>query len=145
MAFVRCAAAAAIGIGFLLTASVSAQNGETFKARLSAVAADARTIKELAGVGSATAVLSGSKLTITGSFHGLLSPATTAQVRAASAAGIRGPVIGDLTITTAESGDLKGSVELTSPQIEDLHKGGIYIQIQSQKAPDGVLWGWLLR
>jgi len=140
MAFARLAALAAISIGILL-----AQNGATFKARLSAVAADARTRPQLAGIGSATATLSGNQLTITGSFEGLLSPATTAQVHAASAAGIRGPVIHDLTIAQAASGSLSGTLDLTPQQVEQLHKGGLYIQIQSQKAPDGVLWGWLLR
>lgn len=142
----RRAAAAAIGIGFLgLAFCVAAQTGETYKARLSAVPADARTRPSLAGIGSVTAALSGSKLTITGSFEGLLSPASTAQLHAASAAGVRGPVIHDLTIAQAASGNITGSVDLTPQQIESLHKGGLYIQIHSQKAPDGVLWGWLLR
>jgi hypothetical protein len=140
----RRAAAAAIGIGFLGLALL-AQTGETYKARLSAVPADARTRPELAGIGSVTAVLSGAKLTITGSFDGLRSPATMAQLHAASAAGIRGPVISDLMVSQAISGTVTGSVDLTPPQVENLRKGGLYIQIHSQKAPDGVIWGWLLR
>ena len=146
MAFGRRAAAAAIGIGFLgLALSLLAQTGETYKARLSAVPADARTRPELAGIGSASATLSGAKLTITGSFEGLRTAATMAQLHAASAAGIRGPVIHDLTVSQAVSGSITGSVDLTPQQIENLRKGGLYIQIHSQKAPDGVLWGWLLR
>jgi hypothetical protein len=126
-------------------AGLSLYGQETYKARLSPVAADARTRPELAGVGSATATLSGSKLTVTGSFEGLRSSATTAQLHGAVAAGVRGPVISDLTVTKGMSGNLSGSADLTPQQIESLHKGGIYIQIQSEKAPDGVLWGWLLR
>lgn len=145
MAFGRRAAAAAVGFGFLLAGSLPAQTGDTYKARLSAVPADARTRPELAGIGSATAVLSGAKLTITGSFEGLRSPASMAQLHAASAAGIRGPVISDLTVSQAASGSVTGSSDLTPQQIESLRKGGLYIQIHSQKAPDGVLWGWLLR
>ena len=145
MAFGRRAAMAAIGIQFLLAVSLPAQNVETYKARLSAVPADARTRPQLAGIGSATAVLSGAKLTVTGSFDGLLSPASMAQLHAASAAGVRGPVIHDLTIAQAPSGSITGSIDLTPPQIESLRKGGLYIQIHSQKAPDGVLWGWLVR
>jgi hypothetical protein len=145
MVFGRRAALTAIGIQFLLAVSLPAQSGETYKARLSAVPADARTRPQLAGIGSATAVLSGAKLTITGSFEGLLSPASMAQLHAASAAGVRGPVIHDLTIAQAASGSITGTVDLTPQQIESLRKGGLYIQIHSQKAPDGVLWGWLLR
>jgi hypothetical protein len=129
----------------MLTAVLAAQTGETYKARLSAVPADARTRPALAGIGSATATLSGSKLTVSGSFEGLLSPATTAQLHLAVAAGVRGPVIQDLTISKATSGSLSGSVDLNADQIEKLHKGGVYIQIQSEKEPEGVLWGWLLK
>jgi CHRD domain len=132
-------------VALALAAALMAQSGETYKARLSAVAADARTRPELAGLGSASAVLSGSKLTVTGSFDGLRSPATTAQLRAGVAAGVRGPVIQDLTISKAVAGMISGSADLTPQQIETLHKGGFYIQISSEKAPEGVLWGWLLR
>jgi hypothetical protein len=60
-------------------------------------------------------------------------------------AGIRGPVIGDLTISKAASGTLRGSIDLTPEQVASLHKGGLYVQIHSEKAPDGVLWGWFLK
>jgi hypothetical protein len=132
-------------ISLALSAALIAQSGATYKARLSSVAADARTRPQLAGLGSASAALSGSKLTITGSFDGLLSPATAAQLRAGVAAGVRGPVIQELTISKAVSGTISGSADLNPQQIETLHKGGFYIQILSEKAPDGVLWGWLLR
>lgn len=128
-----------------LAAVLAAQTGVTYKARLSAVAADARTRPALAGTGSATATLAGSKLTVNGSFEGLLSPATSAQLHAALAAGVRGPVIQDLTIPKATSGMISGSAELTADQVEKFHKGGIYLQIQSEKAPEGVLWGWFLK
>jgi hypothetical protein len=128
-----------------LAAALAAQTGETHKARLSAVAADARTRPALAGTGSATATLSGSKLTVNGSFEGLLSPATSAQLHAAITAGVRGPVIQDLTIPNATSGMISGSADLTPEQVDEFHKGGIYLQIQSEKAPEGVLWGWFLK
>ncbi|HEY7389440.1 MAG TPA: CHRD domain-containing protein [Bryobacteraceae bacterium] len=130
---------------FMITAALAAQTGETYRARLSAVPADARTRPALAGIGSATGTLSGSKLTVSGSFEGLLSPATTAQLHVAVAAGVRGPVIQDLTISKATSGTLSGSADLNADEIEKLHKGGVYVQIQSEKEPEGVLWGWLLK
>src|ERR1700734_3559915 len=106
MTFKRYAAIAAIGF------SLAAQTRETFKARLSPVPADARTRASLAGSGSATATLEGSKLTVTGSFEGLLSAATTANLHSAVAAGVRGPAIADLTIAKAMSGMLSGSADL---------------------------------
>ena len=129
--------------GFAL--SLAAQSGETFKARLSALPADARTRASLAGSGFASAALSGTKLAITGSFEGLLSAATSASLHGSVAAGVRGPAIGDLTISKATSGTISGSIELTPQQMTSLHKGGLYVQIYSEKAPDGVLWGWFLK
>jgi CHRD domain len=61
------------------------------------------------------------------------------------AAGVNGPAIGDLTISKAASGTISGSFELTPQQLSSLRKGGLYVQIHSEKAPDGVLWGWLLK
>ena len=139
MTFKRYAAVA------LLALSLAAQTRETFKARLSPVPADARTRASLAGSGSATATLEGSKLTVTGSFEGLLSAATTANLHSAVAAGVRGPAIADLTIAKAISGMLSGSANLTPEQLTNLHHGGIYVEIHSEKAPDGVIWGWLLK
>jgi hypothetical protein len=143
MAFNRRPAVALLGFGFALL--LTAQNGETFKTRLSALPADARTRADLAGSGSASAVLNGTKLTISGSFDGLRTAATTASLHSAVAAGVRGPAIGDLTISKATSGTITGSIELTPDQLTSLRKGGLYVQIYSEKAPDGVLWGWLLR
>ena len=145
MTIKRRVAFAAIAIAFSgFATSVAAESGEAFKARLSAVAADARTRASLAGTGAVSAQLNGTKLTITGSFEGLLSPATKAEVHGAVAAGVRGPVIGALTISKAASGTISGSIDLTPAQLTSLRKGGIYIQIHSESAPDGVLWGWLL-
>lgn len=100
---------------------------------------------KIAGLGSATATLDGNKLSIQGKFEGLLSPATEAHLRQGVATGVRGPEVFDLTVTKGASGTVTGSVDLTPSQIEDLNKGKFYIQIASEKAPDGNLWGWLLR
>jgi hypothetical protein len=48
-------------------------------------------------------------------------------------------------VTKAEKGTVSGTVELSPDQIEDLRNGRLYVQIQSQGAPDGNLWGWLLK
>jgi hypothetical protein len=59
--------------------------------------------------------------------------------------GIRGPAILGLMVTKAEKGAVSGAVDLSSDQIEDLRNGRMYVQIQSERAPDGNLWGWLLK
>src|SRR5205823_12147785 len=86
-----------IAIAAVALSLAAAQSRETFKARLSAVPADARTRAELTGSGTASATLDGTKLTVTGSFEGLHTAATMAQLHNAVAAGVRGPVIADLT------------------------------------------------
>jgi hypothetical protein len=143
MKFMRYAAVFA-GIG-VLALSLTAQTKETFKARLSAVPADARTRAELTGSGTATAVLEGSKVSVTGSFEGFKSAATTANLHIAVAAGVRGPAIADLTIAKATSGMITGSADLTPEQVTNMHKGGLYLEIHSEKAPEGVIWGWFLK
>lgn len=121
-----------------------AQRTELFKTRLSPVAMDATMRATVAGSGSVSARLTGSRLAIGGSFEGLLSPATIAQVRQSAVTGVRGPVVFDLTVTKATSGAIAGSFDLTPEQLEMLGKGRLYVQIHSEKAPDGNLWGWLL-
>ena len=136
--------AALIGAG-LVCLTVAAQSPETFKGRLAPVPIDAQTRANIAGVGSVSAVLAGARLTVTGSFEGLRSPATAAQIHQGTATGVHGPAVFDLTVTKAAGGTISGSVELTPQQIESLKKGRLYVQIASEKAPDGNLWGWLLK
>ncbi|HWF12962.1 MAG TPA: CHRD domain-containing protein [Candidatus Acidoferrales bacterium] len=124
--------------------NVAAQSGETFRARLSPVPINVSMLSTVAGAGSLTATLNGKKLTIQGTFERLRSPATTVQIHR-SPKGIPGPAILDLKVTKAEKGTVTGTVDLSPDQIEDLRNGRLYVQIQSQGAPDGNLWGWLLK
>jgi hypothetical protein len=132
----------------VISFSVAAQNQEQFKARLSMVPpltplrADA-----VVGSGSATAVLSGKKLTINGSFDKLASPATAAHLNVGPIMGVRGSSIFDLTVTKSgpgTTGTIAGSFDLTTEQVDALKKGRIYVQLHSEGAPNGHLMGWLL-
>jgi CHRD domain-containing protein len=115
-----------------------------FRARLSPAPIDLSMQATVSGSGSASAVLSGPKLSITGTFDGLKSPATVAALHRGPARGVRGPELTGLTVSHAASGTVSGTIELTPAQVIDLEKGRLYIQIHSEKAPDGNLWGWLL-
>jgi len=129
-----------------VSAMLLAQNAEErFKTRLSPVGIESAKRAEITGSGSVSAVLAGAKLSITGTFDGMQSPAALAHVHQGVATGVRGPAIGDLNVSHATSGDVAGTLTLTPEQIESLKKGKLYIQIHSEKAPDGNLWGWLLR
>lgn len=120
------------------------QSGETFQARLSVVPINVEMQATVAGSGSVTATLTGRRLTVMGTFEGLRSPATVARIHLA-ARGIRGPAILDLTVTKATSGSISGSLDLTPAQVEELRNSRFYVQLHSERAPDGNLWGWLLR
>jgi hypothetical protein len=137
------AAGTAACVGLMLV--VAAQGQDTYKARLSPLPADAKTRPDLAGSGTITGVLSGTKLTINGTFEGLKTPAVVARLHNGVAAGVRGPAIQDLTITKAVSGTITGSAELTEAQVANFKKGGLYVQLASEKTPDGTLWGWFLK
>ena len=97
----------------------------------------------IAGKGSATAALTGTKLSISGTFAGLKSPATVARVHVAPR-GLRGPARFELQVTGGTSGTVTGALDLTPTQIKDLTSSRFYIQLHSEKAPEGNLWGWLL-
>jgi hypothetical protein len=49
-----------------------------------------------------------------------------------------------LTVSKAISGTVTGTVDLTREQVQSLQSGRLYVQISSEKAPEGNLWGWLL-
>jgi hypothetical protein len=127
-----------------ICAAAEAPKSESYKVRLSTVPVDATMLSRVAGSGSLTAVLNGDRLTFSGNFRGLRSPATHASIHLGPR-GIPGPAIIDLAVPSATSGDVTGAVELTPSQIEDLRSAKLYVQIDSEKAPEGNLWGWLLR
>ena len=125
------------------TAPALAQSPKSFRARLSPVPIDLTMQATVAGKGAVTATLAGTRLAINGTFEGLKSPATIAQVHKGPVAGVRGPVVFDLTATKQTSGTISGTIDLTPGQVTDLEKGRFYVQVHSEKAPDGNLWGWL--
>ena len=120
-----------------------AQQTRTFVARLSVVPLTVAMQATVAGRGSAKAVLTGNKLTVQGTFEALRSPATVARIHLAPRA-MRGPAVLELTVSKGTNGTISGSLDLTPRQVEALEKGSLYIQLHSEKAPDGNLWGWLL-
>jgi len=126
----------------VLLAAFPLQQPRVFVARLSPVPITVAMQSVVAGRGAAKATLTGNKLTVEGTFDGLRSPATVARIHLAPR-GMRGPSVLELTASKGTSGTISGSVELTPRQVEALDKGSLYIQLHSEKAPEGNLWGWL--
>ncbi|HUQ51393.1 MAG TPA: CHRD domain-containing protein [Gammaproteobacteria bacterium] len=127
-------------------AAIALQAGaqQSFKVRLRPVPIEASTAANTIGAGEATAQLAGTKLTVRGNFAGLKGSATVAQLHQGPVMGVRGPAIADLTVPSATSGNFSAEVTLTAAQVEGLRQGHVYLQIHSETAPDGNLWGWLL-
>ena len=132
----------AVAVAASVTFAVQAQAPQ-YRGRLSLMPLDIAMQNVIAGSGSAAATLKGSTLNITGTFTGLKTPATVARVHRSAKPGMRGAPIGDLAVTAETSGTISGSLELTKEQIADLAAGRLYVQLHSQKAPEGNLWGWL--
>ena len=128
-----------------MAVTAGAQAPERYKVRLTTVPMDGGMRNTVAGNGSATATLAGSKLSITGTFDGLKSPESGAKLNAGLARGVRGNAIGNLDVTKATRGSITGSVDLTAEQVRGLRDGHLYIELASEKAPEGNLWGWLLK
>lgn len=139
----RTAAATIVLLG-LVTSGIDAQT-ETWSVRLAPVPRSAATVATITGSGSATAVLDGGTLTVTGTFTGLQSPATSARLHVGERTGVRGQAIFDLQVAGTTSGTVSGTLQVSRPHIASLERGQFYIQLHSQNAPEGNLWGWLLR
>ena len=137
------AVSAAVVFAVLASGSRAVAQSDSFKARLSPTPVSTVTMATVTGSGSATATLAGRRLTVRGTFDGMRSPATIAQLRLGPR-GVRGPVLFDLVVTKAASGTIAGTFDLTAELVEAVKRSRFYVQIHSEGAADGNLWGWLL-
>jgi hypothetical protein len=131
-----------ICLGFGL--AVSPARCEPLETRLAPSPLTDGTRVNISGEGRATANLDDDLLTVSGEFHGLATPATTAEVYDGLGIGILGDRAFDLAVTPAVSGTIAGRFPITAKQAAAIRHGHFYVQINSVKAPDGNLTGWLL-
>ena len=117
---------------------------DKFDTRLTAVAFDGAMRANVQGDGHIDAVLTGNKLSVTGSFTELPSAATTAKLFMGPAIGVPGDAVYVLTVAGGTDGSIKGGFTLNAKQIVALRRGHLYVQLNSQNSPDGNLWGWLM-
>lgn len=120
----------------------TAQDMNSLHGRLSPMPVTGATVKTITGQGQVTAKLSGSTLTINGSFEGMNSPATMAHIHLGPKA-IPGPVILRLDVSAGSSGTVSGNLTLSPEQVSALHAESLYVQIHSETNPEGELRGWL--
>src|SRR5437868_6503109 len=126
----------ALVIALTLFAQAATPPATSFRGRLSPVPVESANASKITGSGSVTATLDGSRLTITGTFQGMKSAATVAQLHM-GARGVRGPVEFDLQIDKSPNGKINGVITLTKVQIDTLRRGWYYVQIHAEQAPEG--------
>ena len=132
-------------VGILAVASFAPlAAAETYQVYLSAMPFNDATQPIMQGKGTATATLEGDTLSLSGSFAGLTGPATKARLSVSRGPGIHGTPVVDLTLTGGVAGKVTGQMKLDPGQLAALRSRRLYIQIDSEKAPSGHLWGWLL-
>ncbi len=136
-------AAAILTIG-TLCCGVGVMAAEKYQTRLSPVALNDGMRANIAGEGTASAALDGNTLSVSGKFSGLATPATDAHLFLGALTGVPGNAILNLTVSPATNGTVTGTFKLNAKQAAALRSGDIYVQIDSEKAPSGNLWGWLL-
>ncbi|HEV3214616.1 MAG TPA: CHRD domain-containing protein [Vicinamibacterales bacterium] len=103
------------------------------------------TQPNMTGKGSGSATLENDTLSISAAFSGLASAATKGHLSLSKAAGIPGAPLFDLTVSNDVTGKVTGQLKLDPAQLAGLRGGKLYVQIDSEKAPTGNLWGWLLQ
>jgi len=128
----------------LVCLGFGAEKSERYQAYLSPMPHNDAMHANFSGKGTAIATLDGDTMSLSGAFTGLASAATKAHVCISKGAGIPGTPIFEVTVPPAVEGKVTGAFKLDKSQIADLQKGKLYIQIDSEKAPNGNLWGWLL-
>ena len=126
-----------------LEPAVQAQAARMFKTRLSPVPVAAYNAN-IVGSGSVTATLTGNALAISGTYEGLASPATQAKIFKSPKPGIRGEAILDLKVSGGTSGTITGQFQLSPAQVQEVAASRYYVQLFSEKAAEGNLWGWLM-
>jgi hypothetical protein len=139
-----------IGLTGAMLLGLPAQAAD-YVANLGPMPLDDETKAVIAGRGQAEATIGQGRLTVTGDFHGLPSKATTAFLYLSPAIGVPGRQVLPLQLSGDTRGSISGTFKLTGAQAQALRTGRLYVQINSEKAPPGyvwgphgTLWGWLL-
>jgi hypothetical protein len=137
-------------LALVLAAATTPAFAADYKVNLGPMPLDDETKQVIAGRGEATISSDGKTMSVKGSFHGLPSNATEAHVFTSPAPGVPGTKILDLDVTKSTSGTLSGSHALSPAQAAALRTGRLYVQLNSEKAPEvypwgpkGTLWGWI--
>ena len=136
--------AIAAALGSVCFAADKPAAAKKYQAYLSPMPHNDAMHANFSGKGNATVTLSGDTMTLNGTFTGLASPATKGRICLSMGPGIPGKPIFEFDVPAGAEGNVAGTFKLDKDQTAALQKGQLYVQIESEKAPKGNLWGWLL-
>ncbi len=114
----------------------------TFEATLSG-AKEKPTAVTTSATGTATAEISGTTVTVAGSYTGLGGPATLAHIHGPADINVAAGVVCPLTVPAAASGTIGGSCTFTTEQIQQLKDGLMYVNLHTAANPGGEIRGQL--
>jgi hypothetical protein len=135
--------ALSVALTLLVIGSAPAFAASRFSLTLDPVAYDNSTRDIVQGEGEVNATLDGNKLTVSGTFSGLSSPATAARLGLGLDYGVPATsFFADLTPSNAEAGTIAGTLTLTPEQVAGLNRRGLFLQLNTVRGSDGSLWGW---
>lgn len=99
-----------------------------------------------AGDGDVIATLEGRTLKVAGDFRDLGSPVTRVRLLSGVAVGApTGVPVADLQAPSGgASGAISGELRLSPGQTALLRQRRLYVQVETEAAPEGALWGWLM-
>ena len=116
--------------------------GTTYKTRLSPVPLDAKMVGNVVRFGVSDSDAGQLKLSVTGTFEGLSSPATVAaRSREPEGGRSRPGALLDLKVSPGTSGTISGVRPYGGPG-QNSRRADTAFKF-TEKAPDGNLWGWL--
>lgn len=117
-------------------------------ARLDSVAFTNETRNLVSGVGGVVATISdGGVVTLIGNYSGLASPATSIVVLKGPRTGVPGQErLAAFPIKQpSTSGSFSEHIRMSNSNLAALVAGQIYLQVLTETAPDGAIWGWIIR
>lgn len=131
-----------LAISLLATAALAQDAVTGYRTRL-LTAAFTPADGPYAGDGSATAEVAGRRIRIQGSVTGLGSPVSRVQLRTGAEVGVPGEaVVAELPVTAA--GAFSGEIPASAANAALLRGQRLYVQVNTEAAPEGALWGWLM-
>lgn len=131
-------------VAALAASPLVAQEATVFGDKLGTVPVSNANRSKVSGTGQVTANLSGSTLTIEGTFEDLSAPATGVAVYAGKLGEQGAAEVATLEADNAESGSFNGTIEVSADQMEVLQASGFSVVVLTEPNPGGEIRAWLV-